>query len=117
MSIVSKLTESKGFLFVSVFYMVVALLSLVLMAMTGFPPHMGIIGIFSLAAGYGLLMKRSWSLYPAIILFFVATVFSLYMLYYEFTASILIDLGSAAYLVLSWIATIYVALKRAKLES
>jgi hypothetical protein len=116
MSIVSKLTESTGFLLVSVFYVAVALLSLVLMAMTGFPPHMGIIGIFSLAAGCGLLMRRSWSLYPIIVLFFVATVFSLYMLYYELTTNVLIDLGSVAYLVLSWIATTYVALRRAKLE-
>lgn len=116
MSIISKLTESKGFLLVSVFYLVVALLSLVLMAMTGFPPHMGIIGIFSLAAGYGVLMKRSWSLYPIIVLFFVATAFSLYMLYYELATNVLIVLGSVAYLVLSWIATAYVASKRAKLE-
>jgi membrane protein YdbS with pleckstrin-like domain len=78
---------------------------------------MAIIGLFSLVAGYGLLMKRNWSLYLVVILFFVATVFSLYMLYYMFMKDLIINLGSVAYLVLSWIATIYVATKRVKLEN
>jgi hypothetical protein len=117
MSIVSRLTESKGFLLVSVFYLVVAVLSFAVLAMTGLPPHMGVIGVFSLAAGYGLLMRRGWSLYLVVILFFVATVFSLYMLYYELMKDVTISLGTTSYLVLSWIATTYVATKRIKLES
>lgn len=116
MSIASRLTESKGFLLVSVFYLIVGVLSLVVLAMTGLPPHMGVIGAFSLAAAYGLLMRRGWSLYPVVILFFVATVFSMYMLYYELMKDLIISLGSGAYLVLSWIATAYVAARRIKLE-
>ncbi len=117
MSIVSKLTESKDFLIISVFYIIVAVLSFVLVPMTGYPPHMVIIGLFSLVAGYSLLMKRSWSLYLVVTMFLIATVFSAYMLYYMFTKDILIDLGATSYLVLTWIATIYVVAKRVKLES
>jgi len=39
------------------------------------------------------------------------------MLYYLYAKDILIDLGATAYLVLTWIATIYVVIKRSKLES
>lgn len=117
MSIVSRLTESKGFLLTALFYLISGILGLVVLSMTRYPPHMAILGIFSLIAGYGLLMKRNWTLYLVTILFLTATAFSIYMLYYLYATNILIDLGATAYLVLTWVATIYVVIKRSKLES
>jgi multisubunit Na+/H+ antiporter MnhF subunit len=44
------------------------------------------------------------------------TAFSLAMLYYTVGGDILIDAAMILYLVLTWVATIYLAAKRKKLE-
>jgi len=119
MSFASKLNiESKGMFATSIFYVIVGIVFLALLVMTGFPPHLGIIGVFSLVAAYGLFQKRSWSIWLIVILFFVATTFSVYMLnYYLSLGDYLMSLGVIAYLVLTWIFSVYAASKRSSLES
>ena len=118
MSLISKLNiENKGMFAASVFLAVVGAAFLVLLVLTGFPPHLGIIGVFSLVAAYGLFQKRSWSIWLVVILFFVGTTFSAYMLYYYLFKDYIISLGVASYLVLTWVFTAYVASKRSSLES
>jgi len=117
MSLASKLNiESKGMFTASIFHAVVGVIFLVLVV-TGFPPHLGIIGVFSLVAAYGLFQKRGWSIWLVVILFFVGTTFSVYMLYYYLFKDYLTSLGIAAYIVLTWVFTAYVASRRSSLES
>lgn len=119
MSLTSKLNiEDKGMFATSIFYVTVGIVFLASLWMTGFAPQLGIIGVFSLITAYGLFQKRSWSIWLIVVLFFVATTFSVYMLYYYLSVSdYLTSLGVTAYLVLTWIFSAYAASKRNSLES
>jgi hypothetical protein len=118
MSIMSKLKiENNGMLLVSVFYIIAGIISLVVLPLALYPPHFAIIGIFSLVTAYGLFKKRSWALYPVIILFLTATVLSIYTLYFLFMEDIMVNISMIAYLILTWVATAYTVARRTKLES
>ncbi|MDH7563538.1 MAG: hypothetical protein QHH24_01460 [Candidatus Bathyarchaeota archaeon] len=118
MSILSKLRiESAGITAASIFYFVAGIAFIVLLFLSGFPPHFAVMGILSLIATYGLLRKRFWTIGVVAILFLTATTFSLYMLYYVFLDNLIISIGAACYLVLTWMFTVYVLAKRKTLES
>jgi len=118
MSFVSKLRmESAGMLLAIVFYALVGVVFLVLLPFTSFPPHIGIIGIFSLIAAYGAFRKRGWTIWFAMILFCIATTFSVYTLYYYLMIDYLLGAGTLVYLILTWVCTVYLAAKRKSLES
>ena len=118
MSLRSRLkVESVGMFAAFVFYAVVGIICFVELPMTNFPPHIGIIGILSLITAYGLFKNRVWSLWVVIMLFFIATTFSAYTLYSAFEKNLLLDVGTIAYLVLTWVFTAYTAAKRKALES
>lgn len=109
--------ESRGMLATSMFYAVVGVIFLAVMVMANFPPHIGIMGIFSLIAAYGVFRKRGWVIWFVIISFFIATTFSAFMIYDVFASNLLLGLGAVAYLILTWVFTVYVAAKRTTLES
>jgi hypothetical protein len=118
MSLGSKINvESKGMLMNLVFYLAVGMIFLALLPMTDFAPHLGIIGIFSLIAAYGMFRRRNWTIWLIVMLFFVGTTFSVYMLYYYLFSDYLLGIGMLAYLILTWVSTAYVASKRGSLES
>lgn len=117
MSIADRLKiESKGIFASMLFYVVAGLVFLVLLLSSN-APQMGILGIFSLIAAYGLFKKRSWSIYSVFILFFSGTVFAVYMLYYGAVSDLTTGLLALVYLALTWVFTIFVATKRKTLES
>jgi hypothetical protein len=107
--------ESKGILATSIFYAAVGISFIVLLPLGGFQPHIGILGILSLAAAYGVFRMRGWSLWFVIVLFFSGTTFASYMIYGYVTRDLLIGMSMIAYLVLTWIFTAYVAAKRSNL--
>lgn len=107
---------SKGMLATFVFYVIVGIIFLGLLPFTGFPPHVGIMGIFSLTAAYGLVQKRNWAIWIIVILFFAGTTFSVYMLNYYLFRDYLLGIGIMAYLILTWIFTAYTVAKRRTLE-
>lgn len=118
MSIASRLNiESRGMFATIIFYAVVGVIFLVLLPLTGFPPHIAIMGIFSLVTAYGIFQKRKWALWLVVIMFFVATTFSLYMIYYYITKDYFLGLSTTAYLILVWIFTGYTASKKGMLET
>src|SRR4030066_1990673 len=92
---------SGGTLAPVVFYGVVGLLFLVLVPIANYPPHIGLTGIVSLIAAYGLLTKRWWALRLVVALFLVAATISLYTLYFTLLSNWLISVGLIAYVVLS----------------
>jgi hypothetical protein len=99
------------------FYVVVGVICFVLLPLADFPPHIGIIGILSIITAYGLFKKRSWTIWFAVMLFFIVTTFSLYTLYYLILRDLLTDISLTSYLVLTWVFTVYVVAKRKTLES
>jgi hypothetical protein len=109
--------ESKGMFTASVFYAVVGIICFVVLATDPRLLQIGIIGIFSLITAYGLFKKRAWTIWLIVMLFFIATVFSVYNLYYFLGKDLILDLSMAAYLILTWLFTAYTAAKRKMLES
>jgi hypothetical protein len=117
MSVVSKLKlEGKGMLAASVFYTVVGAAFLVWMFLASFPVHLGIIAVFSLVAAYALMRKRGWAVWFVLVSFFTATTFAAFIIYGFVTSNLLLGLCMAAYLVLTWVVTAYVANKRSSLQ-
>jgi nicotinamide riboside transporter PnuC len=118
MSIASKLRiESKGMLAASIFYGIVGVAFLVLLPTANFPPHLAIIGILSLATAYGVVRKRIWTIWLIVILFFVATTFSAFVIYDVMPEDYVLGTSMIAYLILTWIFTAYAAEKRKALET
>jgi hypothetical protein len=118
MSLGSKLNiESRGMFAAVVFYLVVGIIFLVLLPLASFPPHIGVIGIFSVIAAYGVFRKRNWTIWFVIILFLVATTFSACMLYYYLQTDYVWSVVMIVYLILTWVFTAYVASKRRSLET
>jgi len=119
MSLRSKLkVESVGMFVAFVFYAVVGIICFAALAIVDFSLiHVGIIGILSLITAYGLLKSRVWTLWVVIALFFIATTFSAYTLYFAFEKDVLLDVSMIAYLIFTWVFTAYTAAKRKTLEN
>jgi hypothetical protein len=100
-----------------VFYAVAGIICFVVLAMDFGLVHIGIIGILSLITAYGLLMKREWTIWLIVMLFFIVTVFSIVNLYYSLGKDLILDISMIAYLILTWIFTAYTAAKRKTLET
>jgi hypothetical protein len=117
-SIESKLKiESRGMFATSVFYAIVGIIFFVLLPMASFAPYLAIIGIFSLITAYGVFRKRVWTIWFVIILFFVATTFSVVMISNILQIDALLGLSSIAYLILTWVFTLYAWTKRKEFET
>jgi SNF family Na+-dependent transporter len=93
------------------FYGIVGIIFLVLLPVSGFPPHIALMGITSIFAAYGLLFQRKWAKWLVAALFFVATTFSLYTLYFVLATDAVASAGMIAYVVLTWIFTLVVIRK------
>jgi uncharacterized membrane protein (DUF2068 family) len=111
MSIMSRI-GSKGMFATSVFYTIVGIVFLVFLPITGFAPHIGLLGIISLVTAYGLFTKRTWSFWLIVILFVSATTFAVFVIYDVMAKELLTSLIMFAYVILTWIFTGYATLKR-----
>lgn len=116
MSFASKI-DSKGIFASSIFYLIAGVLFLAILLLNGYPPHIGLLSIFSLGAAYGLLRKRSWSFWFVLVLFFSGTTFAAFMIYATMSQNLLSVIGLVAYLILTWVFTIYIAAKRDTLKA
>lgn len=115
MSVKSKIKiENAGMFAAFVFYAVVGIVCFVILPIANFPAHIGIIGVLNLITAYGLFKKRVWSIWIVVMLFFIATTFSAYTLY--FGGNLLLIISAFTYLILTWVFTAYTATKRKKLE-
>ncbi len=93
------------------FYGAAGIILLALLPFANFPPHIGLTGILSLVTAYGLFKKRFWAIWLVAALFAVVTTISLITLYYVAFSSIVVGLSMVAYLALTWIFTLYLAVK------
>ena len=113
MSLSKKLKTFKPFQLTSIaFYAVTGLILLAFLPLTGYPPHLGFLGIFSLITAYSLFAKRGWAPWLGAILFIVITAFSLDVLFSVGFSNIVVALSMLAYAVLTWVFTAYLLLKR-----
>ena len=113
MALASKLTMKNLPQLASVaFYGVAGVVLLALMAVNGFPPDVALLGLVSVIAAYGLFMRRGWALWLVVALFFVATTFSLFTLYFVVATDALATAGMVAYAVLTWVFTALVIIRR-----
>lgn len=107
-ALISKLkTEKPLSLATMAFYGLAGLILLIMLPLSGFPPHIGLLGIVSLVTAYGLLTKRFWTSWLIVALFFVVTASAIFTLYYIIGTDAIASAGMIAYLVLTWFFTVY----------
>jgi hypothetical protein len=104
--------ESLGSLLSISFFGFVGLILFIMLPLSGFPPHVGLLAVTSIAAAYGLFKKRGWAIWLVAALLFVATTFSVFTLYFVVGNNLLATMGMGGYLVLSWVFTVYVFMTR-----
>jgi len=118
MSLKSKLKiENLGVFAALVFYAVAGIICFIVLSIANFPPHLGIIGVLSLLSAYGLFQKRFWTVWIVFMLFFIVTATAAVTLFSYFGKDLFLDISMLAYLILTWIFTAYVAIKREILKS
>ena len=114
-ALVSKLKDiSLGTLVAIIFYIVVGVIFLILLPIANYPPHIGLTGVVSLIAAYGLFTKRWWALWLVVALFFVAATISLYTLFFILLSNLVVSVGLIVYLVLSLYFMYYTYTRRNK---
>jgi len=108
-----------------VFYIIAAIGNFYILAASGGGmAHTAIIAILSLITAYGLYKMEKWSLWLVVILFFVGNTFGVVSLYfsivkYGFAGSmdvLLLNLALIGYLIMTWLATIYIGAKKDQLK-
>lgn len=105
--------ESFGIAAASLFYAVVGVICFSVLAVIDFRlVHIGIIGVLSLTAAYGVLRSKVWSTWVVVALFFIGTTFSVYTLYRTFWGRFLLDGVLVVYLFFTWVFTVYITTKR-----
>jgi hypothetical protein len=112
-SLASKLkTLSRAELGSILFYIVSGVILLALLPLANFPPHLALIGIFSLITGAIVLIKPTWSIWFVFIMFVTATTFALWTVFSIGFSNGLVTAGLVGYAVLTWLVTIYLGLYR-----
>jgi uncharacterized membrane protein HdeD (DUF308 family) len=111
-------TENIGVLLTTIFYGIAGIVCFAILAITAEYRliHVALMGIISLATAYGLFRRRRWALWSAFVLFFTNTAFALSMLYYTMGSDVFLDGAMIIFLILTWVATVYLAVRRKKLE-
>ena len=113
MSLVTKLKTFKPFKLAGlVFYAATGIILLAFLPSTGYPPHLGFLGILSLITAYSLFLKRFWAQWLVGVVFIVNTAFSLDILFSIGFSNVLIALSMLAYAIFTWVFTAYLLLNR-----
>jgi len=112
-SLATRLKTFKPFQRVAIaFYAFTGIILLAFLPLTGYPPHLGFLGILSLITAYSIFVKRGWAPWLVAVLFIVNTAFSLDILFSIGFSNVLVALSMLAYAVLTWVFTAYIILKR-----
>lgn len=96
------------------FYAATGALLLAFLPLTGFPPHVGFLGIVSLIAAYSLFAKRVWAPWLVFILLVAISAFTAVTLYSVALSNVLVTAMLLPYLLLTWI--VFIQLQRTKLD-
>jgi uncharacterized membrane protein (DUF2068 family) len=108
-----------------VFYIIAGIGTIYILAVNGVAMvHTGLIAVLSLITAYGLYKMEKWSLWLVVALFFIGNAFGIITLYatiteYGFAESndaLMLNLALIGYIVMTWLATIYIGAKKDKLK-
>jgi uncharacterized membrane protein (DUF2068 family) len=108
-------------LVLAIFYAVVGIVHLVILALSNFAlVTSGILAVLSLMAAYGLFTVKKWAAWLVIGLFFPQLVFGSVTLYaaflqysaYQETTLLLVSIAFAVFIILTFVSFVYVAAKR-----
>lgn len=114
--------ENPAVLLFSAFYVIVGIVFLFIFAIYNLRLlHLGIIGVLSLIAAYGVFRMEKWAVWLVAALFLLGTTFGTITLYdsivlQTFEGALLFHVALIAYLILTVVALIYVAAKRKDFE-
>lgn len=117
--------ESTPLFIFTVFYILAAVWNLAILAVNGGSMwHTALIALLSLFTAYGLYKLEKWSLWLVVALFFIGNTFGWINLYWSiardgFAGSagvLLLNLALIGYIIMTWVATIYIAARREKLQ-
>ena len=118
-SIMGSKTENPIMLLISIFYIVVGIAEIgyFVIELSAAPPHIPVLGIVSLIAGYSIFTMRKWSVILVAGLFFTGITFGVTTLNSSiiaqtFGGAILFHLALIVYMVVLAVAFIYVMTKR-----
>ena len=113
MSLATKLKNFKPLELLSLaFFALTGIILLVTLPLTGYPPHVGFLGILSLITAYSLFLKRAWAPWLFAILFITITGFTIVTLASAGFSNLLVGLSMLGYFILTLIFTAYLLLKR-----
>lgn len=119
-----KIESTPIFVFL-IFYIIAAIGYLYVLATLGFGfVPAAIIAILSLLTAYGLYKMEKWSLWLVVVLFFIGNTFGLVTLYWSINGNgfagstdvLLLNLALIGYVIMTWLATIYIGAKKDKLK-
>jgi hypothetical protein len=117
--------ESMPIFAFAVFYLLAAIWTLAILVVNGVSMvQTAIIAMFSLITAYGLYKMQKWSLWLVVALFFIGNTFGLVSLYWSIvidgfagsTQVLLLNLTLIGYVIMTWLATIYIGAKKDKLK-
>lgn len=108
-----------------IFYVIAGIANLYVLAANGVAmAHTAIIALLSLMTAFGLYRMEKWSWWLVVVLFFIGNTFGIVTLYasvtkYGFAGGadvLLLNLALVGYLIMTWLATAYIAAKRDQLK-
>jgi hypothetical protein len=117
--------ESIPIFIFTIFYLLAAVWNLTILAVNGVSMvHTALIALLSVITAYGLYKMEKWSLWLVVALFFIGNTFGFVSLYWSiardgFAGSIdvlLLNLALIGYVIMTWLATIYIGAKKDKLK-
>lgn len=88
------------------FYAVTGALMLAFLPLTGFPPHLGFLGIVSLITAYSIYGARAWAPWLTFILLIANTAFSAVTLYSVALSNLLVTAMLLPFLLFTWFVTV-----------
>jgi hypothetical protein len=115
--------ESMPIFLFAIFYLLAGIWSFAILAFNGAMVDMAIIALLSLITAYGLYKMQKWSLWLVVALFFIGNTFGLVTLYGSIASNgfagsievLLLNLALIGYVIMMWLATIYIGAKKDKL--
>jgi len=94
----------------SLFYLISGILFLYSLTNDPNMVHIALIGILSVITAFGVFRMERWSIWLVFVLFCMGNAFSFSLIFQM--SSLLFEITIIAYLILIWIATIYLMAKR-----
>jgi hypothetical protein len=93
-------------------YTVTGAMLLVFLPLTGYPPHVGFVGIISVITAYSLFTRRSWGRWLVFFLLVTISGFTFYTLYVIWFSNLLVALSMITYAALTWATSLGLLLRR-----